>query len=250
MSAMMLYGEEVRLAVGRIYQEGKPLRIIPAALAMGWIHHRSEQGQFPGVAAGDFAPFLFSRRRTRQPEGAFLVEATWFAALYGQSPEGKFLPLRTRLTAAASRRPCSGWPGTWSKNYPDCGLYRRRERRRAASPEFSPPPSTINDVTRVTLDSSTPGAWFRYTLDGTLPTRTRGYIYCGVISVRPGMTLKALAYKAAWPTAPWPRPFTPVSREKRNRSRGGRGLVHFSADQRCLQAGARKHGPVPPPPAP
>ena len=48
----------------------------------------------------------------------------------------------------------------------------------------------------VTLSSSTPGAWFRYTLDGTPPTRTNGYIYCGVISFRPGMILKAIAYKS------------------------------------------------------
>ena len=48
----------------------------------------------------------------------------------------------------------------------------------------------------MTLVSATPGAWFRYTLDGTDPTRTRGYVYCGVVSLRPGMTLKAIAYKS------------------------------------------------------
>lgn len=26
--------------------------------------------------------------------------------------------------------------------------------------------------------SKTPGAWFRYTLDRMVPTRTRGYVYC------------------------------------------------------------------------
>ena len=46
------------------------------------------------------------------------------------------------------------------------------------------------------MTSSTPGAWFRYTLDGTTPTRTNGYIYCGVISARPGMTVKAMAYES------------------------------------------------------
>ena len=66
----------------------------------------------------------------------------------------------------------------------------------AGKPQFSPAPSAISDVTRVTLSSSTPGAWFRYTLDGTTPTRTRGYVYCGVISVRPGMTVKAVAYES------------------------------------------------------
>ena len=48
----------------------------------------------------------------------------------------------------------------------------------------------------ITLSSQTPGAWFRYTLDGTVPTRTKEYVYCGVVSVRQGMTLKAIAYKS------------------------------------------------------
>ena len=48
----------------------------------------------------------------------------------------------------------------------------------------------------MTLTSETPGAWFRYTLDGTPPTRTRGYVYCGVINVPAGTTLKAIAYKS------------------------------------------------------
>jgi hypothetical protein len=54
----------------------------------------------------------------------------------------------------------------------------------------------------LTLKSATPGAWFRYTLDGTTPTRTRGYVYCGVISVRPGMTVKAIAYKSGMADSP------------------------------------------------
>jgi hypothetical protein len=81
------------------------------------------------------------------------------------------------------------------KNYPDCGRYEEGKTP-AGKAQFSPPPRSIGDVTRVTLFSSTAGAWFRYTLDGTTPTRTRGYLYCGVVSVRPGMTLKAVAFKS------------------------------------------------------
>ena len=54
----------------------------------------------------------------------------------------------------------------------------------------------------MTITSATPGAWFRYTLDGTQPARTRGYIYCGVVSVRPGMTLKAVAYRSGMADSP------------------------------------------------
>ena len=194
MSAMMLYGEEVRLAVGRVYKDGKPLRIIPTALAMGWIHNQIQRGEFPEVAAADFAPFLFADAVHVNSEGAFLVEATWFAAFYGQSPEEKFLPLQTHLTA---RQAVAMQRLAWDvvKNDPDCGLYETGTTP-CGKPRFSPPPSSLRGVTPVTLDSSTPGAWFRYTLDGTTPTRSRGYIYCGVVSVRPGMTLKAVAYRS------------------------------------------------------
>ena len=81
------------------------------------------------------------------------------------------------------------------KNYPDCGLYEEGKAP-VSKPEFSPTARAIKDVTQVTLSSSTPGTWFRYTLDGTTPTRTNGYVYCGVISVRPGMTVKAIAYQS------------------------------------------------------
>jgi chitobiase/beta-hexosaminidase-like protein len=75
------------------------------------------------------------------------------------------------------------------KNYPDCGLYEE-----GAGPCGKP--VIASDDKTITLSSSTPGAWFRYTLDGTTPTRTRGHVYCGAISVQPSITLKAIAYKS------------------------------------------------------
>ena len=80
------------------------------------------------------------------------------------------------------------------ENYPGCGIYTEGKTP-SGQPTFSPSAKAIKDVTPVTLSSTTPGAWFRYTLDGTPPTRTNGYVYCGVISVRPGMTVKAIAFK-------------------------------------------------------
>ena len=60
-----------------------------------------------------------------------------------------------------------------------------------ATPEFA------NDGKIITLTSTTPGAWFRYTLDGTTPTRTRGYVYCGTIGgVQPDIHVQAIAYKS------------------------------------------------------
>ena len=75
------------------------------------------------------------------------------------------------------------------KNYPDCGLYEEGTQP-CGKPVFA------SDGATITLKSATPGAWFRYTLDGTTPTRTRGYIYCGVISVQSGIQVKAVAYKS------------------------------------------------------
>ncbi len=48
----------------------------------------------------------------------------------------------------------------------------------------------------IRMDSRIAGATIRYTLDGTTPTRTRGCVYCGAISVQPGIAVKAIAYKS------------------------------------------------------
>ncbi|HEY5313500.1 MAG TPA: FN3 associated domain-containing protein, partial [Pirellulales bacterium] len=194
MSAMMLYGEEVQRTMRQAYSAGKPPRIIPAALALGWIHQQFETGTFPGAAASDFYPLLFSDKVHLNPEGSFLVEASWYAAMYGQSPEGKFLPLHLQLTP---RQTSAMQRLAWDvvRNYPDCGLYEAGTQS-VGAPQFAVLPSASSGVTRVRLTSSSPGAWFRYTLDGTQPTRTRGYIYCGVVSVPQGATLKAIAYQS------------------------------------------------------
>ena len=98
------------------------------------------------------------------------------------------------------------------KNYPDCGLYEEG-RTPAGKPEFAPASATIKEVTPLTLSSSTPGAWFRYTLDGTAPTRTNGYVYCGAISVRPGMAVKALAYRSGSADSQVAEAIYPIPRE-------------------------------------
>jgi len=87
------------------------------------------------------------------------------------------------------------------KNYPDCGLYETGTTP-VGKPEFTPGAAAPDGNKPMTLSSSTPEAWFRYTLDGTKPTRTRGYIYCGVLTVRPGMTVKAIAYKSGMADSP------------------------------------------------
>jgi len=202
MAAMLLYVEELQLKVAETYKEGKRPRVLPSCLAMGWIKNMIDRGKFPGAEPKPdaFHALLFSDGVHPNVKGGYLVDLTWYAAFYRESPVGKVLPVGTGLTAEqAAVMQRLAWDVV--KNYPDCGLYEEGTTP-AGKPELSPAPAGIKDVTPVTLSSATPGAWFRYTLDGTTPTRTRGYVYCGVVSVRPGMTLKAVAYKSGMADSP------------------------------------------------
>jgi hypothetical protein len=217
MAAMLLYVEELRREIAGTYTDGKPPRVLPTALAMGWIKNMIDRGRLPGVAPGSFYPLLFNDQvhPTVNPlihehgNGGYLVDLTWFAAFYRESPEGRVLPIGTTFTreqAAILQR--LAWDVI--RNYPDCGLYEEGTTP-VGGPEASPAPGPIGEVTAVTLSSTTPGAWFRYTLDGATPSRTSGYVYCGVVSVRPGMTLKAVAYQSGMadsPVAEFPYPAT------------------------------------------
>ncbi|MEI9893537.1 MAG: chitobiase/beta-hexosaminidase C-terminal domain-containing protein [Chthoniobacter sp.] len=217
MGAMLLYVEDLRRAIVETDKGARRVRVLPTNLAMGWIRNRIEHGEFPDTKPTDFYPLLF--RDTVHPSviGAYLVDLTWYAAFYHESPEGKMLPVGTSLTPAqttAMQR--LAWDVI--QNYPDCGIFEEGKSP-TGEPVFSPTARAIKEVTPITLSSTTPGAWFRYTLDGTTPTRTNGYVYCGVISARPGMTVKAVAFKngmadsveadALYPVdrpAPTPRP--------------------------------------------
>ena len=162
---------------------------------MGWIRNMIDHGRFSGAKAGDFYPLLFNDEvhptnalNHNHANGAYVVDTTWFSAFYREAPEGKVLPIETTFTPEQARIvERLAWDVV--KNYPDCGLYEEGTQP-CAKPEFA------SDGKIITLKSATPGAWFRYTLDGTTPTRTRGYVYCGVISVQPDIAVKAITYKS------------------------------------------------------
>jgi acetyl esterase/lipase len=190
MSAMLLYNEEVQHEIAARDHEGKRVRILPTALALGWARKLIDEGKFPGVEPGqmNFYQTLFEDHVHVNASGCYLVALTWYAALYRESPEDKLLPIGTSLTAEQSRvLQRLAWDIV--KNYPDCGLYEEGAER-CATPSFERKGKTIE------LRSATPGTWFRYTLDGTTPTRTNGYVYCGVISEQAGIQVKAVAYKS------------------------------------------------------
>jgi hypothetical protein len=199
MSAMLLYIEELQHKLAEIDHEGKRPRVLPSALAMGWIKNMIDNGKLPGAAPGTFYPLLFRDQVHPNANGGYLVDMTWFAAFYRESPVDRVLPVLTTLTteqAAVMQR--LAWDVV--KNYPDCGLYESGTAP-VAAPEFASAAAST-DVMPVTLSSATPGAWFRYTLDGTTPARDRGYVYCGVVSLRPGMTLRAIGYKSGMADSP------------------------------------------------
>ena len=195
MGAMLLYMEELQYRLNPQIKGGKPVRIIPAALAMGWVKNMIDNGQVPGIKPGSFYPLLFNDQVHPadapihgSANGAYLVDMTWYSAFYREQPEGRVLPIETTYTPEQARMiERLAWDVI--NNYPDCGLYEQGNEP-CAKPEIATNGKTIK------LTSATPGAWFRYTLDGTEPTRTRGYVYCGVISVQPGIKVKAVAYKS------------------------------------------------------
>ena len=210
MGAMLLYVEDVQRKLNEAEKAGKRARVLPTNLAFGWIKNQIDRGEFPDASPGSFYRLLFRDSVHPNFNGAYLVNLTWYAAFYGESPEGKVLPIATDLTPAqATAMQRLAWEVI--KNYPEAGLYEEGAEP-VEKPELSPAPTPLKEVTAVTLQSATPGAWFRYTLDGTAPTRTNGYVYCGVISVRPGMTVKAVAYKSGMKdSAPIEaRYFTPI----------------------------------------
>jgi hypothetical protein len=194
MAAMLLYNEDLQAKVLETYKEGKRPRVLPSCLAMGWIKNMIDRGQLPGAAKDSFYPLLFSDGVHPNVKGGYLVDLTWYAAFYRESPEGKVLPAGTGLTLEQARvMQKLAWEVV--KNYPDCGLYEEGTVP-VAAPEFVSDNRPAGTPQAVTLTSKTPGAWFRYTLDGTVPTRTRGYVYCGVVTVPAGVTLKAIAYRS------------------------------------------------------
>jgi len=63
-----------------------------------------------------------------------------------------------------------------------------------SAPAFNPPAGTYSIPQSVTLSSTTPGAVFRYTTDGTTPSSTNGTLYSGPIALSVSATVKALAF--------------------------------------------------------
>lgn len=66
----------------------------------------------------------------------------------------------------------------------------------AAAPVFSPGGGSYSSTVSVELASATEGAFIRYTLDGSEPSETAGFIYGGPIRIGVSAMIKAAAFKA------------------------------------------------------
>lgn len=193
-SALLMHIEDIQRKVLAGYKGAKRPRILPCTLAVTRLKNLLDEGKMPGWASSDWDTLMFYDNVHPGAPGRYLLCLAWFAAFYGQSPEGKVLPVGSDVTAeqaAAMQR--LAWDVV--QNYPDCGLYQEGSTP-CGKPEFSAARETTGGMRRIRLSSTTPGAWFRYTLDGTTPTRTHGYVYCGLVSVGSGKTLKAIAYRS------------------------------------------------------
>ena len=172
MAAMLLYNEDLQLKVVETYKEGKRPRVLPSAIAMGWIKNMIDAGKVPGAKPGSFYPLLFSDGEHPNVKGGYLVDLTWYAALYRESPEGKVLPAGAGLTAEQAKvMQRLAWDVV--KNYPDCGLYEEGTTPVAVPDVVIDKTAGANRTLRLT--SETPGAWFRYTKP---PSERIACVYC------------------------------------------------------------------------
>ena len=210
-AALMAAIETIERKVCETYKGDKKPRILPCTLGVARLRNLLDQGKIPGWSSKDFDEIMFYDNVHPGEPSRYLLCMIWFASFYGQSPVGKIPPVNTNITAEqAGALQRLAWDVV--KNYPDCGLYEEGTSP-CGKPEFHVAPASLPALSglrgpsdagkdagatarQITLSSSTPGAWFRYTLDGTTPSRMHGYVYCGVISVQPGIRVKAVAYKS------------------------------------------------------
>jgi hypothetical protein len=70
-----------------------------------------------------------------------------------------------------------------------------------ATPTFNPPAGIYDQPIQVAISTLTPEATIRYTIDGTEPSETIGFIYSGPVSISVTTTIKAIAYKTGMNTS-------------------------------------------------
>ena len=68
----------------------------------------------------------------------------------------------------------------------------------AAKPVFNPAEGVYTSDQNVSISSATAGATIRYTIDGSIPGSTNGYIYNGPVQISTTTTIKAISIKTGY----------------------------------------------------
>ena len=170
-----------------------PVKIVPGGVVLAQVFEAIKAGPIPGMVPEEFFSRHFSDGVHLAPAGRYAVSLAFYAAFFGESPEGRVLSALGRLTPEqAAHYQRIAWEAV--RNYPFAGIYQR------GTVPVAPPQPTIatgplSAPTLLTFSSDTPGAWFRYTTDGSTPTDEHGLLFMGAFHVRAGMQIRVVAFK-------------------------------------------------------
>lgn len=171
----------------------KPPLILPVGVALGRLRDRIRSGLVPGLTDAEFSTFHFSDGLHMDPPGRYLAALVAVAALYQTSPEGLASSAGTSLTPEqALIYQHVAWDTV--ANYPYAGIYQEGTIP-VEPPTLSPAPTGLRAPIRLTIESPTPDSWVRYTLNGTDPTPTSGLLYTEPVMLRPGSSVRAVAFQ-------------------------------------------------------
>lgn len=89
------YTEAVRDKIMETWT-GRPVRIVPGGTGLALLKTEVEAGRVPGMS--DFIADVFADGIHMTPKGRYMVACVFYAAIYGESPEGKVSPLNSGLS--------------------------------------------------------------------------------------------------------------------------------------------------------
>lgn len=97
--------------------------------------------------------------------------------------------------AKSSKIRAAAYKTDWADS--DAALFEITIQNTAAQPSFSLVPGYYSDAKTLEMSTITPGASIRYTLDGTIPSQSHGFVYGGALILSETVTVKAVAYTAS-----------------------------------------------------
>jgi hypothetical protein len=119
------YTEAVRDRINKENKyKGKPVRIVPAGLVLARLKTEIEAGRVPGMT--DFFAETFSDDLHLNEKGRYAVALAHYAAIFGESPEGrasalntKFSPEQLAIFQRVAWETVKGYKGAWPESKDD-----------------------------------------------------------------------------------------------------------------------------------